>query len=134
MLLVQVLTFSSIHTVAPLTVALLAAAAKKSSSSFTLIFIVLLFVVGYMFLIRPQRQRRQRQLQVSRQIEVGDKVLLSSGIIGRVDGFVGDHARIEVAPGVIIEVVRGAVSRRVDEAGDGGYDPGPGRGLDRPLR
>jgi general stress protein CsbA len=48
MLLVQVLTFSSIHTAAPLTVALLAAAAKKSSSSFTLIFIVLLFVVGYM--------------------------------------------------------------------------------------
>jgi preprotein translocase subunit YajC len=129
MLPVQVLTFSSIHTVAPLTVALLAAA-KKSSSSFTLIFIVLLFVVGYMFLIRPQRQRRQRQLQVSKQIEVGDKVLLSSGIIGRVEGFVGDHARIEVAPGVIIEVVRGAVSQRVDEA----VDPGDGQGSDRPLR
>ena len=134
MLLVQVLTFSSIHTVAPLTVALLAAAAKKSSSSFTLIFIVLLFVVGYMFLIRPQRQRRQRQLQVSKQIDVGDKVLLSSGIIGRVDGFVGDHARIEVAPGVIIEVVRRAVSQRLDEAGDGGYDPDGGRGLNRPFR
>ena len=129
MLFVQVLTFSSIHTVAPLTVALLAAA-KKSSSSFTLIFIVLLFVVGYMFLIRPQRQRRQRQLQVSKQIEVGDKVLLSSGIIGRVEGFVGDHARIEVAPGVIIEVVRGAVSQRVDEA----VDPRDGQGSDRPLR
>jgi preprotein translocase subunit YajC len=130
MLPVQVLTFSSIHTVAPLTVALLAAAAKKSSSSFTLIFIVLLFAVGYMFLIRPRRQRRQRQLQVSKQIEVGDKVLLSSGIIGRVEGFVGDHARIEVAPGVIIEVVRGAVSQRVDEA----VDPGHGQGSDRPLR
>jgi preprotein translocase subunit YajC len=47
--------------VAPLTVALLAAAAKKSSSSFTLIFIVLLFAVGYMFLIRPQRRRHLRQ-------------------------------------------------------------------------
>ena len=132
MLLVQVLT--SIHTVAPLTVPLLAAAAKKSSSSFTLIFIVLLFVVGYMFLIRPQRQRRQRQLQVSKQISVGDKVMLTSGIIGRVEGFVGDHARIEVAPGVIIEVVRRAVSQRLDEAGDGGYDPDGGRGLNRPFR
>jgi preprotein translocase subunit YajC len=129
MLPVQVLTFSSIHTVAPLTGALLAAA-KKSSSSFTLIFIVLLFAVGYMFLIRPRRQRRQRQLQVSKQIEVGDNVLLSSGIIGRVEGFVGDHARIELAPGVIIEVVRGAVSQRVDEA----VDPGDGQGSDRPLR
>ena len=94
-----------------------------------MIFIVLLFAVGYMFLIRPRRQRRQRQLQVSKQIEVGDKVLLSSGIIGRVEGFVGDHARIEVAPGVIIEVVRGAVSQRVDEA----VDPRDGQGPDRPL-
>ena len=110
------------------------AAAEKSSSSFTLIFIVLLFVVGYMFLIRPQRQRRQRQLQVSKQIDVGDKVLLSSGIIGRVDGFMGDHARIEVAPGVIIEVARGSVSRRVDEAVDGVHDPGHGQGSDLPLR
>ena len=133
MLPVQVLTFSSIHTVAPLTGALLAAA-KKSSSSFTLIFVVLLVAVGYMFLIRPQRQRRQRQQQVSKKISVGDKVLLSSGIIGRVDGFVGDHARIEVAPGVIIEVVRGAVSQRVDEAVDGGPDPGHGQGSERPLR
>jgi preprotein translocase subunit YajC len=129
MLPVQVLTFSSIHTAAPLTGALLAAA-KKSSSSFTLIFIVLLFAVGYMFLIRPRRQRRQRQLQVTKQMEVGDKVLLSSGIIGRVEGFVGDHARIEGAPGVIIEVVRGAVSQRVDEA----VDPGNGQGSDRPPR
>jgi preprotein translocase YajC subunit len=44
-----------------------------------LIFIVLLIAVGYMLLIRPQRQRRQRQLQISKQIEVGDRVLLSSG-------------------------------------------------------
>jgi preprotein translocase subunit YajC len=133
MLLVQVLTFSSIHAVVPLTGAVLAAT-KKSSSSFSLIFIVLLIAVAYMFLIRPRRQRRQRQLQVSKQIEVGDKVLLSSGIIGRVEGFVGDHARIEVAPGVIIEVVRRAVSQRVDEAVDGGPDPGYGQGSDRPFR
>jgi preprotein translocase subunit YajC len=99
-----------------------------------LIIVVLLFAVGYMFLIRPQRQRRQRQLQVSKQISVGDKVMLTSGIIGRVEGFVGDHARIEVAPGVIIEVVRRAVSQRLDEAGDGGYDPDGGRGLNRPFR
>jgi len=52
-----------------------------------------------MFLIRPQRQRRQRQMQLGKQIAVGDKVMLSSGILGRVEGFVGDHARIEIAPG-----------------------------------
>jgi preprotein translocase subunit YajC len=118
MLLVHVLAFSSPHNLAALTGLVAAAAAKKSSSSFTLIFFVLLFGVGYMFLIRPQRQRRQRQLQLGKQISVGDKVMLSSGILGRVEGFVGDHARIEIAPGTVIEVLRAAVSQRVEEGTD----------------
>ena len=135
MFLVHVLASSGIHNLAVLTGPVLAAAAKKSSSSFTLIFFVLLFGVGYMFLIRPQRQRRQRQLQLGKQISVGDKVMLSSGILGRVEGFVGDHARIEIAPGTVIEVLRAAVSQRIDETADGvtdlaGNAPFGGRGHD----
>jgi preprotein translocase subunit YajC len=113
---VHVIAIPSLHTLATLTSPLLVAAAKKSSgSATTLIFFVLLFAVGYMFLIRPQRQRRQRALQVNKEISVGDKVMLSSGILGRVDGFVGDHARIEIAPGTVIEVLRQAVSKRIDD-------------------
>jgi preprotein translocase subunit YajC len=122
MLAVHVLASSSIHTVAPLAGPLLAAAKKSTGGTTTLIFFVLLFGVGYMFLIRPQRQRRQRQLQAGKQISVGDKVMLSSGIIGRVEGFVGDHARIEIAPGTVIEVIRAAVSQRVDEAAGDDHD------------
>ena len=111
MLPLHELAGSTIHALSPLSSSLLAATSKsKSSSSFTLIFFVLLFGVGYFFLIRPQRQRRQRQMQVGKQISVGDKVMLSSGIIGRVEGFVGDRARVEIAPGMVIEVVRQAVS------------------------
>lgn len=120
---------SGFHTLASVAGPLFAAAKKSSSSGFTLIFFVLLFAVGYMFLIRPQRQRRQRQMQATKQIEVGDKVMLTSGIIGRVQGFVGDHAMVEIAPGMVIEVVRQAVGQRIDEPVDGAgsdaaaYDP-----------
>jgi|SRR5271165_935761 len=114
----HVLATSTIHALLPVAGALLAATKKSPNSSFTLIFFVLLFGVGYMFLIRPQRQRRQRQLQVNKQISVGDTVMLSSGIIGRVEGFVGDRARIEIAPGMVIEVMRQAVTQRIDEAPD----------------
>jgi preprotein translocase subunit YajC len=116
---VHVIAISGIHTLATLNGPLLVAAAKKSgSSATTLIFFVLLFGVGYMFLIRPQRQRRQRAAQVNKQISVGDKVMLSSGIFGTVEGFVGDHARVEIAPGTVVEVVRQAVSQRVEEPGE----------------
>jgi preprotein translocase subunit YajC len=117
---VHVIALSSTHTLATFAGPLLVAATKsKSSGSVTLIFFVLLFAVGYMFLIRPQRQRRQRQMQTNKQISVGDKVMLSSGIIGRVEGFVGDHARIEIAPGTVIEVLRQAVTQRIDEPVEG---------------
>jgi preprotein translocase subunit YajC len=117
---VHVIAVSGIHNLATLTGPVLAATAKKSSASpATLIFFVLLFGVGYMFLIRPQRQRRQRAMQVNKQISVGDKVVLSSGIMGRVEGFVGDHARIEIAPGTVIEVLRQAVSQRVEDPVEG---------------
>ena len=116
---VHVIAFSSVHSLATLTGPLLAATAKKSSSPVTLIFFVLLFAVGYMFLIRPQRQRRQRAMQVNKQISVGDKVVLSSGILGRVEGFVGDHVRVEIAPGTVVEVLRQAVTQRVEDPGDG---------------
>jgi|ERR1019366_2396520 preprotein translocase subunit YajC len=104
------------HSLASIYGPLLAATAKKSSSSgFTFIFFILLFAVGYMFLIRPQRQRKQRAAQANKQISVGDKVMLSSGIFGTVEGFVGDHARIEIAPGMVIEVARQAVSQRIED-------------------
>lgn len=118
----HVFAISTIHALFPPAGSLFAAAKKSSSSSFTLIFFVLLFGVGYMFLIRPQRQRKQRQLQVNKQIAVGDQVMLSSGIIGRVEGFVGDRARIEIAPGMVIEVVRQAVSQRISEPEDADYE------------
>jgi len=113
---VHFIAVSGFHSLASISGPLLAAAAKKSSSSgFTFIFFILLFAVGYMFLIRPRTQRRQRALQANKQISVGDKVMLSSGIFGTVEGFVGDHARIEIAPGLVIEVVRGAVSQRIED-------------------
>jgi MFS-type transporter involved in bile tolerance (Atg22 family) len=63
--LAHVIAVPSLHTLASLSGPLLVATAKKGSSATTLIFFVLLFAVGYMFLIRPQRQRRQRALQVT---------------------------------------------------------------------
>jgi preprotein translocase subunit YajC len=124
MLPVHPLMFSSIHVAVGIAGAVLAATAKKSSSgSFTIIFLIVIFAVGYMVWIRPNQKRRQRQTRAGSQISVGDKVILTSGIIGQVVGFVGDHARIEIAPGTVIEVVRRAVVQSLDTDTDAA---GPG--------
>ncbi|MCU1495301.1 MAG: preprotein translocase subunit YajC [Acidimicrobiaceae bacterium] len=97
----------------------LAATAKKSSggSSVFLILIVVMLAV-YMLWLRPQRRRQQAAAQAKRQAEVGDEVVTSAGIYGRVVSFDGDRALVEIAPGTTIEVARRALGQRVDPVGD----------------
>lgn len=95
---------------------LAAAKAKTTTSSSgtsTIIFILFIFVIAYFLLIRPQRTRAKRQQQSQQQIQIGDEVMLTSGIIGRVTWLEGDRARLEIAPGTEIEVVRNALGRRI---------------------
>ena len=68
-----------------------------------------IILIFWLLLIRPA-QRRQRQLSsVQDALAVGDPVLTSSGIFGTVASVEGDKVGLEVAPGVVITVARGAV-------------------------
>ena len=71
-----------------------------------------LVAIGLLFwlvLIRPT-QRRQRALgQLQRAVDVGDEVMLTSGIYGTVRALDDDAISLEVADGVILRVVRAAV-------------------------
>jgi preprotein translocase subunit YajC len=119
---VQVLAISLLHGPSSLAAGLLAATKGKSTGSPILLFVLLLVGLGYFLLIRPQRQRARRAQQVNKEINVGDKVVLSSGIIGHVESFSGDNALIEIAPGTVIEVLRRAVAQRIDDVGESADD------------
>ena len=45
---------------------------------------ILLFVVFYFILIRPQQKRARQQAQLLKNLKSGDKVVTSSGIVGQV--------------------------------------------------
>jgi preprotein translocase subunit YajC len=97
---------------------LLAATKAKTtsgSSSFSLIIIVVLFAGVYFLFIRPRNQKMRQQQQVGRQAEIGDEVILTSGIIGRVTWFEGARARIEIAPGIEVQIDKAAIMRKVPE-------------------
>ena len=49
-------------------------------------------------------------------LEVGDEVMLTSGVFGTVRDLDEDTAQVEIADGVTIRVVRGAVGQVVHEA------------------
>jgi len=79
--------------------------------------IPLLFLAGvYFLLLRPQQQRVRRQKDLITAIGVGDRVVTAGGLIGRVVDMTDDRLLLEVADGVVLELLRLAVSRRLDEA------------------
>lgn len=75
--------------------------------------IVLLAVAFWFLLIRPQRRRQQELMATQRSIDVGDEVMLSAGIFGRIAEIDEETLLLEVAPGVRVKVARGAVVRVV---------------------
>jgi preprotein translocase subunit YajC len=78
---------------------------------YTLLPLVIILVAFWFLLIRPQ-QRRQAQLRaLQSELTAGDEVMLSSGIFGTVVGSADDYVLVEVADGVTLKVVRGAIGR-----------------------
>ena len=73
-------------------------------------------VLFWLLIIRPA-QRRQKELgRMQSSLEVGDEVMLTSGVFGTVRSLADDHAMVEVAEGVTLKVARGAVGSVVPPA------------------
>jgi preprotein translocase subunit YajC len=77
------------------------------------LFPLVLLGLIWMLLVRPQRERVRRQQALVASLEVGDEVVTAGGIIGRIVELDGGDAHIEVAPGVVLRVLRIAVNARV---------------------
>jgi preprotein translocase subunit YajC len=93
-----------------------------------------LIAVGamYLLLVRPQQQRVARQRALVQAIQVGDEVVTAGGIVGRVTRLDDERAWIDVAPGVELTLLRGAIAQRMvgptDEIDDDDDDDDAGIG------
>lgn len=89
-----------------------AAAASASGSGGALgmlLPLILIFVVFYFFMIRPQN-KKQKEIQKARAaIKVGDRVLTSGGIFGKIKDVKDDSFIIEISDNVRIRVEKSAV-------------------------
>lgn len=82
-----------------------------------LVPILLLFVVFYLFLIRPQQKQKKEQAKMLSEIKSGDKVVTSGGIHGVVANVKDKQFTLRIAEGKM-EVDKAAVIR-VTEKGSG---------------
>ena len=89
-------------------------AETKSNPLPSLIIFMLIPVVMYFVLFRPQRRRQRDSIAMQQSVEVGDEVMTTSGIYGFVAGFEGDLAWLEIDDNVQIRIARQSIQRKED--------------------
>ncbi len=89
-----------------------------------LIPLVLIFVVFYFLLIRPQQKKAKAHREMIGGLRRGDRVVTSGGIVGQVQRVLGDtELSVEIAEGVRVRVMRSMIAELVSK-------PAPSRARD----
>ncbi|MBK1688306.1 preprotein translocase subunit YajC [Rubrivivax gelatinosus] len=86
-----------------------APAGGTESSLFSLLPLVLMFVVLYFIMIRPQMKKQKEHKTMVEALAKGDEVVIAGGVIGRVAKLSDSILHVEVADGVELQVQRVSV-------------------------
>ena len=69
--------------------------------------LILIFVIFYFFLIRPQQKKVKDHKAMVENLKRGDKVITSGGITGTIERLIdNDKVEVEIAENVKVEIVK----------------------------
>jgi len=88
-----------------------APAASPESGLLGMLPLVLMFVVLYFVMIRPQMKRQKEAKAMIEALQKGDEVVTAGGVIGKISKLGDNFVHLEVANGVELQVQRGAVTQ-----------------------
>jgi preprotein translocase subunit YajC len=86
-----------------------AAGGSTESTLLSMLPLVLMFVVLYFIMIRPQMKKQKEHKAMIDALAKGDEVVIAGGLMGRVAKLGDSILNVEVANGVELQVQRGAV-------------------------
>ena len=86
-----------------------AAGGDMQSTLMSMLPLVLMFVVLYFVMIRPQMKKQKEHRAMLEALAKGDEVVTSGGMLGKVSKLGESHVGLEVASGVEVQIQRSAV-------------------------
>ena len=75
-------------------------------------FLVILGLIFYFFMLRPQRKKQQEHERLISQLKQGDTVITAGGIYGRVENVDQDSVILKIESGGTIRVAKSSISNR----------------------
>lgn len=80
-----------------------------------LVFIGAMFLIFWLFLIRPQAKKQREQKTFMESMQKGDDVVTASGILGRINKIEDDIVTLDVGNKTFIRVTKNAISKELTE-------------------
>ena len=72
--------------------------------------LILIFVIFYFFLIRPQQKKAKEHKLMVAALKRGDEVITSGGIVGKIERVLGDDkVDIQISENVTVQVVQSTI-------------------------
>ncbi|AUM73212.1 preprotein translocase subunit YajC [Paracoccus jeotgali] len=75
--------------------------------------LILIFVIMYFLILRPQQKRAREHRDMVAALKRGDQVVTNGGLIGKITDVKDEELTVEVAQGVKVRIVRGSVAQVV---------------------
>ena len=86
-----------------------AAGGSTESTLYSMLPLVLMFVVLYFIMIRPQMKRQKEHKAMIEAIAKGDEVVIGGGMLGKISKLGESYVSVEVATNVEVQVQRTAI-------------------------
>ena len=87
------------------------AGGDAGGSLFSLLPLVVIFVLFYFLLIRPQQKRAKQHKEMVAALSKGEEVVTNGGLLGKVTDVDDNFISLEISSGLIVKVQRQAVSQ-----------------------
>ncbi len=72
--------------------------------------LILIFVIMYFLMIRPQQKKLKEHRAMVEALKKGDEVITQGGLVGKVTSVRDNELEVEIAPGVKVRVIRATVT------------------------
>jgi len=76
---------------------------------YIIVFLVVIGLLFYFFMIRPQRKKQREHEELVGQLRGGDRVITAGGIYGQIESVTQDNVVLKVESGATIRVAKGSI-------------------------
>ena len=86
------------------------AAAPQSGGMGMMVPMLLILVIFYFMMIRPQQRKEKERQKMIEELRAGAKIIFAGGLMGVIQEATEKTFKVEIAPGVAVEVARASVT------------------------